>query len=253
MSSIASSSPSEQANDLSQTEQPTIVANANLISKRMSDAAEFVNRNSESIRLVAVSKTKSATDIKLLYEAGHRNFGENYFQELLDKAAVLPSDICWHFIGHLQSAKANKLIREVPNLAIVETVDSIKLANKLNNACKSYPREPLKIFLQVDTSGEATKSGLDIGNELIEAALFIVENCPKLQLCGLMTIGAPDDFTCFDKLVSCRNDVAIAIGVDIESLELSMGMSGDFEEAIKRGATSVRVGSLIFGERIYNK
>jgi pyridoxal phosphate enzyme (YggS family) len=139
--------------------------------------------------LVAVSKTKPAESIQELYNAGYRCFGENYFQELVDKAQTLPKDIQWHFIGHLQSSKAAKLVKEVPNLAVLETVDTVKLAGKLNNACEATGRAPLSVFIQVDTSGEATKSGVDGGEELQELLRFIRDKCPLLRVTGLMTIG----------------------------------------------------------------
>ena len=104
----------------------------------------------------------------------------------------------------------------------------------------------------MDTSGEDTKNGVTV-DEAPELAQHIKANCPGLQLAGVMTIGAPGDLTCFDRLVEARAAVALAVGVPAESLELSMGMSGDFEEAISRGSTNVRVGSSIFGERIYKK
>lgn len=239
---------------------PDVVHNANEVMNRIRTAAEQVGRSPEEVQLVAVSKTKPAEAIQQLYDAGYRNFGENYFQELSEKAPSLPTDIRWHFIGHLQSSKASKLVKEVPNLAVVETVDSVKLANKLNNACESSGRENLDIFVQVDTSGEVTKSGVaaDFSGELQELILFIVKECPRLRLKGLMTIGAPGDMTCFDRLVHVRERTMQFLQSQLpdrvlEPLQLSMGMSGDFEEAIARGATSVRVGSTIFGARIYPK
>lgn len=104
-------------------------------------------------RLVAVSKLKPVSDIQQAYDCGHRAFGENYAQELAEKAPQLPSDIQWHFIGHLQSNKA-KLIAGIPNLWVVESVDSAKLATALNNACEKANRE-LRVFVQINTSGEA--------------------------------------------------------------------------------------------------
>ncbi|KAJ1396357.1 hypothetical protein B484DRAFT_458910 [Ochromonadaceae sp. CCMP2298] len=234
-------------------EAPTVVLNANEVGRRAVAAAEKASRAPESVRLVCVSKTKPAEAIQQLYDAGYRHFGENYFQELVEKAALLPSDIEWHFIGHLQSSKAAKLVKEVPGLAAIETVDTAKLAGKLNNACAAAERSPLSVFLQVDTSGEDTKSGVSPGPELMELVAYIKEQCPLLNIAGLMTIGAPGDFSCFDRLVEAREEVAAALTIDGEKplLELSMGMSGDFEAAIERGATSVRVGSTIFGARLY--
>lgn len=232
------------------TELPTVVENAQIVTQRINDAASHAGRDPNSIRLVAVSKTKPVEDILALYNAGYRHFGENYFQELCDKVEKLPSDIHWHFIGHLQSQKATKLIRDVPNLYVLETIDSIKLAGKLQNACTSGNREELNVFIQVDTSGEDTKSGVT-DDELLPLVNYIQTECSRLKLRGLMTIGAPGDLSCFDKLVNSRQKIADHLGISSQSLELSMGMSSDYEEAIRRGSTSVRIGSTIFGERIY--
>lgn len=228
---------------------PIIVNNAHVILSKVREASIQHSGNADGVTLVAVSKTKPVEDIRQLYDSGFRIFGENYFDELLEKAGQLPNDIRWHFIGHLQSSKAAKLVKNISNLDVVETVDSIKLANKLHNACE-VRSSPLKVYIQVDTSGEETKSGVT-EDEMVELADAIVKNCPRLQLKGVMTIGAPNDFTCFDKLVAARARLANTLGVDVATLELSMGMSGDFEEAIARGATSVRVGSSIFGPRLY--
>lgn len=229
----------------------TVVNNANIVQQRIGQAAIAAGRDPNNVRLVAVSKTKPVEAIKALYDAGYRHFGENYFQELLDKAPQLPVDIKWHFIGHLQSSKSNRLVREVGNLYMLETIDSEKLANKLQNACVAANRTtPLYVLIQVDTSNEDTKSGVT-DDEILPLVDYIQSQCPQLKLAGLMTIGAPGDFTCFDTLVNCRLKVAKHLQVNVESLELSMGMSMDYEVAIARGATSVRVGSTIFGDRIY--
>lgn len=172
-----------------QTVTSAIVHNANIVQGRAAAAAVSAGRSGDSIRLVSVSKTKPIENIKELYDAGFRAFGENYFQELVEKAAVLPKDIQWHFIGHLQSSKASKLIKVVPNLSVLETVDSVKLAGKLDNACESAGRQRLDVFIQVDTSGEDTKSGVSEGAELGELLAFIKEQCPRLAVKGLMTIG----------------------------------------------------------------
>ena len=239
-------------NDTSINDIKSVVSNANSVKERIHIAATRCGRNPEDINLVAVSKTKPVEAINDLYNAGYKYFGENYFQELLEKAESLPDGIKWRFIGHLQSQKASRLVKEVKNLDCVETVDSIKLATKLNNACESHGKNELNIFIQVDTSGEDTKSGVDIQN-LLELSVFVRDNCPRLKLKGLMTIGSPGDISCFDRLVEARNKLAIFLSVEVTSLELSMGMSGDFEEAIARGSTSVRVGSTIFGAREYKK
>lgn len=209
-----------------------------------------------SVRLVAVSKTKPASYIKALYDAGHRHFGENYFQELVEKSAELPSDICWHFIGHLQSQKAKQICVKVPNLYVLETVDSVKLADKLNNARANSTEAadevaPLRIYVQINTSGEESKSGIPFDSDLQPLFEHIKENCPLLHIVGLMTIGETGNSECFHRLVECRLAAAAILNVEADALDLSMGMSGDFEEAILAGSTSVRVGSTLFGPRSY--
>lgn len=205
------------------------------------------------VRLVAVSKTKPSNMIQRLYDLGHRDFGENYVQELVAKAAELPKDIRWHFIGHLQSGKAKGIVKDVPNLSVIETVDTEKVASKLNAAVEQEAgRAPLDVMVQVHTSQEETKAGVTPA-ELDALVDFIRASCPHLRLSGLMTIGAPGDMSCFDTLRSCRDALAARLGVPPATIELSMGMSGDFDEAIARGSTSVRIGSTIFGARDYSK
>jgi PLP dependent protein len=229
------------------------VANTAVVLQNIHDTCIRLGRSPDSVKLIAVSKTKPVDMIQSLYDSGHRDFGENYFDELEEKAGQLPGDIRWHFIGHLQSSKANKLVKKVTNLHCIQSVDSAKLASKLNSARESVASmhsTPLQIMIQVSTSDEETKSGVS-AEEASELAMFIREQCPLLALSGLMTIGAPGDMTCFQRLCDARKMVTSALGVEEESLELSMGMSGDYVEAIERGATVVRVGSTIFGPRIY--
>lgn len=190
------------------------------------------------VRLVAVSKTKPVEAVQEAYAAGQRAFGENYAQELLDKAPRLPGDIRWHFIGHLQSNKAKALVEGVPNLAMVETLDSAKLADRLDRCVAAAGRAPLAVAVQVNTSGEESKYGVEPGAAVVELARHVHENCPNLRLAGLMTIGMPDyssrpeNFEC---LARCRADVAAALGLAAaDDLELSMGMSGDFEAAVSK-------------------
>jgi PLP dependent protein len=229
-----------------------VQANLLGVKNKLEAAVGGCGRDVSSVNLIAVSKTKPASDIMALYNAGQRDFGENYFQELLGKVEELPDDIRWHFIGHLQSAKAGPLVKGVPNLASIETVDTPKLASKLNTAAGSYRTEdnPLHICLQVDTSGEDSKSGVTL-SEVCALATHVKDTCPNLRVLGLMTIGAPGDSSCFDRLVEARVDAAAALGVEADSLQLSMGMSGDFEAAIAKGSTRVRIGSTLFGKRDY--
>ncbi|CAD6572321.1 MAG: hypothetical protein TREMPRED_000496 [Tremellales sp. Tagirdzhanova-0007] len=220
-------------------------------------------------RLVPISKLKPASDIKALYDAGHRCFGENYIQEMVDKAAVLPDDIEWHFVGALQSNKA-KLAASVPNLNVLETLSSIKVADLLEKSLSSSRTSPLNVYLQVNTSDEESKSGISplthsstASDPLVELAVHVLTSCPRLKLLGLMTIGSWDashdtskpnpDFTCLTdtrrELARLLKEKRISGAPSEEDLELSMGMSADFAQAVKEGSSSVRVGTRIFGER----
>jgi pyridoxal phosphate enzyme (YggS family) len=265
-------SPSQSLLKMSTSSTPTIDIASNLmeVQNRISSCVEECENHEEgSVRLVAVSKTKPVELLMQAYDAGQRYFGENYAQELISKAESMPSDICWHFIGPLQSNKANGIVKALGvnqlSNACVETVSTIKLANKLNNAVDnllqsenisdnddSSGKIQLGIYIQMNTSGEESKSGVNTPQEAAELIQTIQSTCPNLQVRGLMTIGAPGDYSCFDALVECQKHVTEVVGKDDLKLELSMGMSGDFEEAIKRGATSVRVGSTIFGARDYS-
>ncbi|KAF8250788.1 hypothetical protein K440DRAFT_653361 [Wilcoxina mikolae CBS 423.85] len=210
------------------------------------------------VRLVAVSKLKPVSDVLALYnETGHRHMGENYVQELLEKARVLPREIEWHFIGQLQTNKCRKLAEEIPNLWAVESVDTSKKADALEKGratlTATSPDTPkLRVYVQVNTSGEAAKSGC-APSETIEIARHIKESCPHLSLQGVMTIGSivrsqakgeeNQDFLLLNEMAKT---VERELGVE---LELSMGMSNDFEEAIQMGARNVRIGTAIFGQR----
>jgi len=260
----------------SSSEPPTtshVASNLEVVRRTMERACADHGRSIDSVRLVAVSKTQPASAILEAYTRGrHRHFGENYVQELVEKAAGLPEDISWHFIGPLQSNKAALLVKSVvPRCAslTVETVATMKLATKLNAAMESIivddddtndnnnnTKQPqrLNVFLQVNTSGEDTKSGVPPTTEaLVELIQDIRETCPRLCVKGLMTIGEPGDVACLDALRNLRDSVGQELELEgEETLELSMGMSGDYVEAIAAGSTNVRVGSTIFGERDYS-
>eukprot|EP00908_Phaeocystis_cordata_P014357 Transcript_25459.p2 GENE.Transcript_25459~~Transcript_25459.p2 ORF type:complete len:268 (-),score=86.18 Transcript_25459:46-849(-) len=203
--------------------------------------------------LIAVSKTKPAALLAAAYSAGQRDFGENYVHEVVEKGPVLPADIRWHFIGHLQSNKVKDLV-SVPNLYCVHTVDSIKLARELQKrVAQLRPDRPLDIMVQVNTSAEESKSGCEPA-AVVELCADVVASCPLLRLCGLMCIGkysaaegsAVEDF---EVLKRCREQVAAGSSSHPSTLALSMGMSHDFEAALAAGASHVRVGSSIFGAR----
>ena len=209
----------------------------------------------QRVRLVAVSKTKSVECVRNAYEAGQRVFGENYVNEITDKAPRMPPDTVWRFIGHLQSNKAKELVQGVDSLECVETVDSAKLASKLDAAVAGSKRadRPLDVLIQVNTSGEESKSGVEPADgSAVTLAKHILKECPRLRLKGFMTIGMPDytstpeNFAC---LLRVREATGAELGIPVDALELSMGMSGDYEAAIAMGSTNVRVGSTIFGKR----
>ncbi|XP_021936728.1 pyridoxal phosphate homeostasis protein isoform X2 [Zootermopsis nevadensis] len=194
-------------------------------------------------RLVAVSKTKPKDLILTAYEHGQRNFGENYVQELVDKGHDTEiidkcSEIKWHFIGHLQRNKVSKVV-SVPGLYLVETVDTDKLATALDVAWTKQKGQGarLKVMAQINTSGEDEKNGCAL-EEATQLVKHILDKCPSLELIGLMTIGkfghdlsqGPNpDFICLKKV---QGEVCQALGIGIDNLELSMGMSDDFEHAI---------------------
>ncbi|CAH0697172.1 unnamed protein product [Spodoptera exigua] len=211
-------------------------------------------------RLVAVSKIKPASLIIEAYEHGQREFGENYVNELAEKASdplVLEKckDIKWHFIGHLQTNKINKLLGS-PNLYMVETVHSEKLADNLNKQWPKFRKndEKLPVMVQINTSAEEAKNGIE-PSETTKVVEHVLKNCPNLDFKGLMTIGQYDyDVSLgpnpdFLTLAKCRQEVCENLKLDINNVELSMGMSTDYEHAIELGATTVRVGSVIFGPR----
>jgi len=203
-------------------------------------------------RIVAVSKTKPPSLIMEAYDAGHRHFGENYVQELIEKAATLPKDIQWHFIGHLQSNKVKRLL-DIENLWIVETVDRAQVADALEKQCVKSGRRSINVYLQVNTSNEETKSGCS-ASEVVQLAQYILESCPHLSFKGLMTIGRPDVSQVaqdFETLKACRAKVEREC--QLSGLELSMGMSNDWKEAVRMGSNNIRIGSALFGERPQKK
>ncbi|KZF22780.1 hypothetical protein L228DRAFT_268163 [Xylona heveae TC161] len=245
---------------------------------------QTVNTANRNIRLIAVSKLKPASDILTLHRlpTPQLHFGENYMQELLEKAALLPRSIRWHFIGGLQSNKCLPLASQIPNLWCVSSVDSIKKADQLEKGRRSLVEkvasdasssstssaetapitEKLRIHVQINTSGEDAKSGASPGKEAIDLCRHVVEKCPHLELLGVMTIGsiarsrattAETENEDFITLRESRDQIADELGIPRENLQLSMGMSNDFEGAISQGSDEVRVGTTIFGQRPTNK
>jgi len=216
------------------------------VKKQIEDAAQQFHRANSEITLLAVSKTKPASDIATFYHAGQRAFGENYVQEAREKQqALIGLDIEWHFIGPIQSNKTKDIAE---NFAWVHSVDRLKIATRLSQQRPVY-LPPLNICVQVNIDEEPSKSGVSL--EALPALIKAIRTLPRIALRGLMAIPAkkdniPQQRASFAKLAQLNRDLA-TITDPLDTL--SMGMSGDMEAAIAEGATIVRVGSALFGAR----
>lgn len=227
----------------------TIAGNLAQIQERMAAAARRGGRDPEQVRLVAVSKRVSAERIAEALAAGQALFGENYLQEVQEKIKLLPPAINWHFIGHLQS---NKATTAVGLFAMVETVDSLKLARLLDRQAEAAGRV-LPVLVQVNVGREPQKAG--VAPEAAEKLLREMGECAHLQVMGMMTMppffDQPEAARPFFRDLRLLAETLTAKGLlgAHGPVELSMGMSGDFEAAIEEGATLVRVGTALFGSR----
>ncbi|MCM0081922.1 YggS family pyridoxal phosphate-dependent enzyme [Geomonas sp. Red32] len=228
----------------------SIADNFQTIRQRIEQAAVKAGRDPKTVQLVAVSKTKPAEAISEALSVGQTIFGENYVQELVAKAVELPKEICWHFIGHLQSNK----VRQIAGLVdLIHSVDRISLAREIDRQWGEIGKS-CDVLVQVNISQEANKSGTT-SEELLDLVKEVAA-LPHLRVKGLMTMppffddpeGARPYFRALRELSGKVEAAGIA---NVEMRELSMGMSGDFEAAIAEGATLVRVGSALFGERDY--
>lgn len=199
------------------------------------------------ITLVAVSKTHPVEDIRELYDLGHRDFGENYVQELVEKAKQFATDIRWHFIGHLQTNKV-KLI--VPFVYLIHGVDSLKLLEEINKQAEKHSRV-IHCLLQVHIAQEETKFGFD-ENELFGLDISQFANVKIVGLMGMASL--TDDMTKVRSEFTQLKNLFKKLHASKPQLQiLSMGMSSDYKIAIEEGSNMVRIGSLIFGERNYHK
>ncbi|MBT8399424.1 MAG: YggS family pyridoxal phosphate-dependent enzyme [Rhodothermia bacterium] len=225
--------------------------NIEVVFERVRRAAERAGRRPDDITVVAVSKKFSIEDIRRAYESGIRDFGENRVQELVGKvdrwAELYPgSEINWHMVGHLQRNKVKELLG---HCSTFHALDSLRLATALNQRAGGYS-EVIPCLAQVNVSGEDSKFGWDPDDA--ESAVREILNHEHLQVIGLMTLARPVDDPEhvrpeFAKLRRLYERIQSSLSVKFEVL--SMGMSGDFEVAIEEGATHVRVGTAIFGER----
>lgn len=230
----------------------SIAENIASIQERIVVSANRAGRNPNEIALMAVSKTHTAERIREAYEAGLKLFGENRVQEFASKIGALQNlpDADWHMIGHLQTNKAGKTV-ELFNA--VDSVDSLKLAEKLDAAARQLGKK-LSVLIEINVGGEAAKSGVAPDSEELEH-LLLAPRLEALLFRGLMTVPPfTDDPQAvrpyFRKLRELRDAIAVRKLPGVNMDVLSMGMSHDFEVAIEEGSTCVRVGTAIFGERL---
>lgn len=229
----------------------SVCENYRAVEEKVKNACKKAGRSREEVTLIAVSKTKPVSMIEELLPLGVRDFGENKVQELTAKEEVLPKDIRWHMIGHLQR---NKVKYVIDKACMIHSVDSLRLAQEISKeAVKQDLVAP--VLIEVNVAGEESKFGISVGEapSLVEE----VAKLPGIQVKGLMTI-APNVDDPEENRDVFRNLRKLSVDIREKNFDnvtmnvLSMGMTGDYEVAIEEGATHVRVGTGIFGERNYN-
>lgn len=220
------------------------------VQKNVNDSIKISGRNKEEVTLIAVSKTKPVEMLKEIYDLGIRDFGENKVQELTEKIEILPNDIRWHMIGHLQTNKVKYIVGKV---ALIHSVDSVKLAKEISKESEKK-NVTTDILIEINVAGEDSKFGtsdLSANLQMIKE----ISGLHNINIKGLMTIAPytenPEDNRQYFKILRdfAYNDAKEYLP---EIPFLSMGMTGDYQVAIEEGATLVRVGTGIFGERNYN-
>jgi PLP dependent protein len=231
----------------------SIAENIARIQNQIAAAAQRAGRNPNEITLMAVSKTFPVEQIREAYAAGLRVFGENKVQEFFAKASALRDlrDVEWHLIGHLQT---NKAAKATELFDAVDSVDSVRMADKLNAFAESAGKT-LSILIEINVGGESAKSGVPPASDELEQILQTASRWGNLEIRGLMTIPPYSEDPelsrpHFRQLRHIRDSIAASNLPQIAMTVLSMGMSHDFEVAIDEGATCVRVGTAIFGERV---
>lgn len=228
-----------------------IEKNYDLVLEKVEAACKRASRNIDEVLLIAVSKTNPAEAISTLYNHGVKAYGENKVQELCDKYEKLPKDIDWHMIGHLQRNKVKYIVDKVK---LIHSVDSLRLAQQIND--EAIKKNVISdILIEVNVANEESKFGLD--TESVTELVMEVAKLPNVRIKGLMTI-APyvenpeDNRKFFRELKQLSVDIKDKNIDNVCMKELSMGMTNDYEVAIEEGATIVRVGTGIFGERDYS-
>ncbi|MHC8290156.1 YggS family pyridoxal phosphate-dependent enzyme [Pseudomonas sp. XS1P51] len=225
----------------------TIADNIAQVSSRIHAAAVAAKRDEHSVQLLAVSKTKPAEALREAYAAGIRDFGENYLQEALGKQLELADlPLIWHFIGPIQSNKTRAIAE---HFAWVHSVDRLKIAQRLSEQ-RPADLPPLNICIQVNVSGEASKSGCAPAD--LPALANAISELPRIKLRGLMAIPEPtEDRAAQDAAFAAVQNLQASLNLPLDTL--SMGMSHDIESAIAQGATWVRIGTALFGARDYGQ
>ncbi len=221
-----------------------IVSNLDRVRSEIADACARVGRKPEEVSLLLVTKTFPPETIRIAYDLGHRLFGENRVQEAAEKIKKLPPDITWHMVGHLQT---NKVKKALDIFTVIESVDRLPLAEEIARRAT----RPIPCLIEVNTSGEESKSGIAPGE-----ARFLAEkvlNLPRIKLIGLMTLGPypvseKASRKAFAQLREIRDATQKEFGIRLPVL--SMGMSEDYIWAIEEGATEVRLGRAVFGPRL---
>ena len=220
------------------------------VNEKVRKACDRAGRNRDGVTLIAVSKTKPLEDLREAYEAGARDFGENKVQELVDKIPQMPEDVRWHMIGHLQRNKVKYIVDKV---YMIHGVDSLKLGEEISKEAVKHG-VTVRILIEVNVAGEDTKYG--VSPEEAPQLAEELSKLPGISLQGLMTI-APyvtdpeENRLIFAKLRQLAVDISEKNIDNVSMNVLSMGMTGDYEVAVEEGATFVRVGTGIFGERNY--
>ncbi len=224
--------------------------NLAIVHQNIRKACESADRNTDEVTLIAVSKTKPVSMLTEAYACGCRDFGENKVQELTSKYEVMPKDIRWHMIGHLQTNKVKYIVDKV---CLIHSVDSLKLAQEISaQAVKKQVN--VSILIEVNMAGEETKFG--VKPQEAEALIREISLLPGISIKGLMTIApyvedAEDNRQYFKQLKQLAVDISYKNIDNVNMSILSMGMTGDYVTAVEEGASCVRVGTGIFGERQY--
>ena len=226
-------------------------SNLKSVQERVNAACARAGRNPSEVTLIAVSKTKPVSDLNVIYSNGIREFGENKVQELTGKIEEMPKDINWHMIGHLQRNKVKYIVDKVK---LIHSVDSYRLAEEINIQAKKKGIV-VPILIEVNAADEASKFGvrLDEAKQLCEE----ISHLDAVHIMGLMTIApnvvvAEQNRDIFHKIKDLSVDISNENIDNVDMRIISMGMTNDFEVAIEEGATHVRVGTAIFGERNYS-